>query len=149
MLDDSGALVRTLGRRGVAAGEFNGPTHMSCAGERLYVTDTLNARVQVLSPSGESLAIIGQRGLFLGNLVRPKGVVTDRDGHVYVIESYYDHVLVFSDSGDLLIPIGGTGKEPGQFFLPAGAWTDDGSRLFVADMFNGRVVVLDYLGDAT
>jgi DNA-binding beta-propeller fold protein YncE len=149
VFDDSGTLVRTLGRRGVAAGEFNGPTHMSCAGDRLYVTDTLNARVQVLSPSGESLAVIGQRGLFVGNLVRPKGVVTDRDGHVYVIESYYDHVLVFSDSGELLIPIGGTGKEPGQFFLPAGAWTDDGSRLFVADMFNGRVVVLDYLGDAT
>ena len=149
VFDDSGALIRTLGRRGIAAGEFNGPTHMSLAGDRLYVTDTLNARIQILSRSGDSLGIIGQRGLFVGILVRPKGVVTDRDGHVYVIESYYDHVLVFSETGDLLIPIGGTGQEAGQFFLPAGAWTDDGSRLFVADMFNGRVVVLDYLGDAT
>jgi DNA-binding beta-propeller fold protein YncE len=149
VFDEQGTLLRTLGRRGVAAGEFNGPTHMSFANGRLYVTDTLNARVQILSPVGEPLGAIGQRGLFVGNLVRPKGVVADRDGHVYVIESYYDHILVFSDSGDLLIPIGGTGKEAGQFFLPAGAWTDDGSRLFVADMFNGRVVVLDYLGDAT
>jgi len=149
VFDEQGTLLRTIGRRGVAAGEFNGPTHMSFTDGRLYVTDTLNARVQILSPTGEPLGAIGQRGLFVGNLVRPKGVVADRDGHVYVIESYYDHILVFSDSGDLLIPIGGTGKEAGQFFLPAGAWTDDGSRLFVADMFNGRVVVLDYLGDAT
>lgn len=149
VFDEQGALLRTLGRRGVAPGEFNGPTHLSFAAGRLYVTDTLNARVQVLSPAGEPLSAVGQRGLFVGNLVRPKGVVADRDGHVYVIESYYDHILVFSDSGELLIPIGGTGKEAGQFFLPAGAWTDDGSRLFVADMFNGRVVVLDYLGDAT
>lgn len=149
VFDEQGALLRTFGRPGVAAGEFNGPTHISFLNGRLYVTDTLNARVQILSPSGEPLGAIGQRGLYVGNLVRPKGVVTDRDGHIYVIESYYDHVLVFSDKGELLLPIGGTGKEAGQFFLPAGAWTDDGSRLFVADMFNGRVVVLDYLGDAT
>jgi DNA-binding beta-propeller fold protein YncE len=149
VFDEQGTLLRTLGKRGVAAGEFNGPTHMSFADGRLYVTDTLNARVQVLSPAGKPLGAIGQRGLFVGNLVRPKGVVADRDGHIYVIESYHDHILVFSDIGELLLPIGGTGKEAGQFFLPAGAWTDDGSRLFVADMFNGRVVVLDYLGDTT
>jgi sugar lactone lactonase YvrE len=149
VFDEQGELLRTLGRRGVAAGEFNGPTHLNFSDGRLYVTDTLNARVQVLSTAGESLGAIGQRGLFVGNLVRPKGVVTDRDGHIYVIESYHDHVLVFSATGELLLPIGGTGKDPGRFFLPAGAWTDDGSRLFVADMFNGRVVVFDYLGDAT
>ena len=146
VFDVSGRLLRRIGGRGLDAGSFNGPTHLSCSGGKLYVTDTLNARVQVLSPSGEPQASIGRRGLFVGNLVRPKGVVTDRDGHVYVVESYYDHVLVFNSNGELLLPIGGTGNEAGKFFLPAGAWTDDGGRLFVADMFNGRVVVLDYLG---
>jgi DNA-binding beta-propeller fold protein YncE len=146
VFDSDGRMLRSLGGRGIEAGYFNGPTHLSCGADRLYVTDTLNARVQVLLPSGEPLVSIGQRGLFVGNLVRPKGVVTDRDGHVYVIESYYDHLLVFSEDGELLLPIGGSGNGAGQFFLPAGAWTDDGSRLFVADMFNGRVVVLDYLG---
>lgn len=146
VFDDAGRLIRSIGGRGIEPGRFNGPTHLSCSGERLYVTDTLNARVQVLSHAGEPQSSIGQRGLFVGNLVRPKGVVTDRDGHVYVVESYYDHMLVFSEAGELLLPIGGSGNGAGQFFLPAGAWTDDGSRLFVADMFNGRVVVLDYLG---
>ncbi len=146
VFDDTGRLLRSIGGRGIEPGQFNGPTHLSCSGDRLYVTDTLNARVQVLSFAGEPQSSIGQRGLFVGNLVRPKGVVTDRDGHVYVVESYYDHMLVFSEAGELLLPIGGSGNGAGQFFLPAGAWTDDGSRLFVADMFNGRVVVLDYLG---
>jgi DNA-binding beta-propeller fold protein YncE len=148
VFDAQGSLQRTLGRRGVGQGEFNGPTHLSFAHGKLYVTDTLNSRVQVLSPTGEPVSEIGRRGLFVGNLVRPKGVVTDRDGHVYVIESYFDHLLVFNENGDLLLPIGGTGSEAGRFFLPAGAWTGDGNRLFVADMFNGRVIVLDYLGDA-
>lgn len=146
VFDATGQLLRNIGGRGIEPGQFNGPTHLSCNGDRLYVTDTLNARVQVLSLDGEPQSSIGQRGLFVGNLVRPKGVVTDRDGHVYVVESYYDHMLVFSETGELLLPIGGSGNGAGQFFLPAGAWTDDGGRLFVADMFNGRVVVLDYLG---
>jgi len=148
VFSEQGSLLRTLGQRGTEAGQFNGPTHLSFAHGRLYVTDTLNSRIQILSPEGESLSTIGQRGLFVGNLVRPKGVATDRDGHVYVIESYFDHILVFSESGELLLPIGGTGNGAGQFFLPAGAWTDGENRLFVADMFNGRVVVLDYLGEA-
>ena len=123
VFDDAGQLLRSIGGRGIEPGQFNGPTHLSCSGDRLYVTDTLNARVQVLSLAGEPQSSI-----------------------VYVVESYYDHMLVFSETGELLLPIGGSGNGAGQFFLPAGAWTDDGSRLFVADMFNGRVVVLDYLG---
>ena len=146
VFDTDGRLLRSIGGRGIGPGRFNGPTHLSCRGDRLYVTDTLNARVQALTPAGEPQASIGQRGLFVGNLVRPKGVATDRDGHVYVVESYYDHMLVFSESGELLLPVGGSGNGAGQFFLPAGAWTDNGDRLFVADMFNGRVVVLNYLG---
>ncbi len=147
VLDSDGNLLRTLGRRGVAPGEFNGPTHLSLANGLLYVTDTLNSRVQILTTAGAPVSSVGERGLYIGNLVRPKGVTIDRDGHVYVIESYFDHLLVFDPSGDLLLPVGGTGGGAGQFFLPAGAWTDDGNRLFVADMFNGRVVVFDYLGD--
>ena len=147
VFDEQGTLLRTLGRRGVAPGEFNGPTHLSFADGRLYVTDTLNARVQVLSPAGEPLGAVGQRGLFVGNLVRPKGVVTDRDGHIYVIESYFDHLLIYDDTGRLLLPVGGSGSGVGRFFLPSGAWSDDSDRIFVADMFNGRVVVMQYLGD--
>jgi DNA-binding beta-propeller fold protein YncE len=148
VFDEQGSLLRTLGARGVAAGQFNGPTHLCFMHGKLYVTDTLNARVQILSPGGEALGDIGKRGLYVGNLVRPKGVVSDRDGNIYVVESYYDHMLIFSESGELLLPIGGSGSTTGRFFLPAGAWTANGDRLFVADMFNGRVVVFDYIGEA-
>ena len=79
------------------------------------------------------------------DLVRPKGVTTDRDGNVYVIESYYDHLLIYNQDGELLLPIGGTGNDIGRFFLPAGAWSDDRDRIFVADMFNARVVIFRYV----
>lgn len=147
VFDANGTLVRLIGRRGGGDGEFNFPTHLAWANGELYVTDTLNSRVQVFSAEGEVLVRkFGQRGLFLGNLVRPKGVSVDGEGNVYVVESYYDSLLVFSARGEFLLPIGGTGTATGRFYLPAGVWVDAKNRVHVADMFNGRIVLFQFLG---
>ncbi|MEY4751608.1 MAG: hypothetical protein RIQ60_3822 [Pseudomonadota bacterium] len=113
----SGALLATLGGRGEAPGRFNFPTHLAWARGALYVTDTFNQRVQVLSGGGldgtaalEPAAVqarsIGRAGLQLGDLVRPKGVAVDGAGRVYVVESYYDSLLVYDAHGDFLLPVG-------------------------------------------
>lgn len=147
VFDDEGRLVQLIGRRGEGGGEFNYPTHIAFARGELYVTDTMNSRVQVFSAGGAVLERkFGARGLYVGDLVRPKGVAVDNENHVYVVESYYDHLLVFGRNGEFLLPIGGTGQETGRFFLPAGIWVDARNRIFVADMFNGRVVVFQFLG---
>ncbi len=145
-----GRLLRRVGAggRGEGEGQFNSPTHLAFARGQLYVTDTLNSRIKVLSADGEFLRTFGRRGLFVGDLPRPKGVTVDKDGNVYVVESYYDHLLVFNEEGNLLLPIGGSGSGVGEFYLPAGVWTDQRDRIYVADSFNGRVVILQYLGGA-
>jgi DNA-binding beta-propeller fold protein YncE len=147
VFDARGTLLQTFGQRGEAAGQFNYPTHLSLAQGELYVTDSINARVQVFgAATGEYRRAIGTRGLVVGNLVRPKGVAVDSERNVYVIESYYDNLLVYNAEGEFLMPLGGTGSSTGRFFLPAGVWTDERNRVFVADMFNGRVVVFSFLG---
>ncbi|UCH46579.1 MAG: 6-bladed beta-propeller [Betaproteobacteria bacterium] len=147
VFDDSRTLVDTIGVRGVAPGQFNAPTFLALTENQVVVSDTLNARVQVLSVQGEPQLVVGERGLYVGNLIRPKGVAVDDDGHIYVAESFYDHLLIFDADGRLLLPIGGSGRLPGQFFLPGGIWTDAGNRIFVADVFNSRVVIFQFLGD--
>ncbi len=142
----SGQLQRTIGQPGTDPGTFNAPTHIDFVNNRLYVVDTLNARVQTLTPEGKPLSTVGERGLYVGNLTHPKGVAADNDGNVYVTESFYDYLLIYDDNGQFLLPIGGTGADAGRFFLPAGLWMDQQERLYVADMFNGRVMVLQYLG---
>ena len=147
VFDDRGALVATWGQRGSAAGEFNFPSHLALAGGELYVTDTLNNRVQVLrSSDGAFVRQFGTRGLTLGQMVRPKGVGVDAEGNVYVVESLYDSLLVYSPRGEFLMPIGGTGKATGRFYLPSGVWVDGKNRVHIADMFNGRVVLFQFLG---
>lgn len=143
---DDGRLLNVIGRHGEGDGEFNFPTHLAYARGELYVTDTMNNRVQVFTDGGTRWRMsFGKRGLFVGNLVRPKGVTVDSDGNIYVVESYYDHLLIYNRNGEFLMAIGGLGKETGKFYLPSGAWSDNRNRIFVADMFNGRVVLFQYL----
>lgn len=148
VFDDAGVLLEVMGHRGEAEGESNFPTHLAFAGDKLYMTDSMNARVQVFDADGKGVGTLGQRGLYVGNLTRPKGVAVDGSGNIYVVESFYDHLLVFNSKGDFLLPIGGTGKEIGQFYLPAGVWSDAQGRIYVADMFNGRIVIFQFLGGA-
>lgn len=147
VFDDLGNLVRTIGVPGDQPGEFNAPTHITFVDGKLYVADTLNARIQIIdADTGGVVRTFGKRGLRVGNFVRPKGIAVDLEGNIYVVESFHDHLLIFNKNGEFLLPIGGTGSDPGQFFLPSGVWTDRRGRVFVADMFNGRVEIFQFLG---
>lgn len=147
VFDAEGRLERTIGSRGEGVEQLNFPTHLALSNGDLYVSDTMNARIEVLdAETGSVVRTIGARGLSVGNLVRPKGVAVDSEGNVYVVESYYDHLLVFNRRGEFLMPIGGVGQETGKFYLPAGVWVDGRNRVFVADMFNGRVMAFQFLG---
>lgn len=147
VFDATGRLLRSIGQRGEGPGEFNFPTYLSLAGDLLIVSDTMNARVQLLPDNGKGEPrILGERGTRLGNFVRPKGVAADAENNIYVIESYYDHLLIFDEQARFLLPIGGAGKEAGAFYLPSGVWVDRGNRVFVADTFNGRIAVFQFLG---
>lgn len=147
LFDSDGSLLDIWGERGEGPGEFNFPTYITVHAGKLYVADTMNARVQILSTkTGKHLATVGKLGMYVGDLVRPKGVAVDSEGNIYVVESYYDHLLVYNSRGEYLMPIGGVGTEPGKFHLPAGVWVDGRNRVFVSDTLNSRVSVFQFLG---
>ena len=145
--DETFRLVGTIGKKGDQPGEFNSPTHLAFANNVLYVSDTLNSRIQMMNPDGAVLKVFGERGLFVGNMPRPKGLAVDSMGLIYIVETFYDHLLVFNQNGEFLMPIGGSGYGPGQFYLPAGVFVDNNKRVYVADMFNGRVAVFEFIGE--
>ena len=146
VFSDDGKLLQVIGKRGESDGEFNFPTHMTFAADKLYVTDTLNSRVQIFDPDGNMIQKFGKLGLYVGDLVRPKGVTVDSANNIYVIESLYDNLLVYDSQGRTLLGVGGGGKKIGEFYLPTGVWTDSQDRIYIADMYNGRITVLQYLG---
>jgi len=137
-----GILIRTIGKRGVESGEFNFPTNLSVDREgRLYVTDTLNFRVQIFDASGAIVKSIGSQGDGPGHLNRAKGVGVDSEGHVYVADTSFNNFQIFDSDGTILLFVGTTGEGPGEFLLPAGLFVDDEDRIYVADQGNARVQV--------
>lgn len=145
VFDGGGKLVNSFGTPGEGKGEFNAPTYLTFINKHLYVSDTLNSRIQVFDGDGKMVREFGERGLYVGNLARPKGVAVDDAGIVYVVESYFNHLLAYNEHGELLLGINGSGLKDDRFLLPSGAWTDSQGRIYVADLFNGRVVMFQLI----
>lgn len=144
---NTGAFVKEIGDRGSEEGKFNYPTNLFIRGDKLYVGDTGNFRVQVLDLDGKFLKKIGSLGDSFGNLARPKGIGVDSDGHIYVVDAAFDNFQIFNEEGKLLLFVGEAGASPGRFWLPAGMFIDERDRIYVADQYNNRVQVFQYLKD--
>jgi DNA-binding beta-propeller fold protein YncE len=143
----SGKLIQRFGTHGEGPGRFNYPTHI-CVGPRgrIYVTDSLNFRVQVFTPSGRYEFHIGKLGDASGHLAVPKGVGVDRHGHIYIVDSYFSTVQTFDQQGRLLLSIGGPGEQAGLFQVPTGLCVDAENRIYICDSYNRRVQLLQYVG---
>jgi DNA-binding beta-propeller fold protein YncE len=143
-------LLRTIGRRGTVAGDFNFPTHAAVDAEgRLYVVDSMNHRVQIFGPEGKALGGFGRAGDGTGDFSKAKAVALDATGHVYVTDSLYDVVQVFDRDGRFLLVFGGSGHGAGLLWLPTGIYIDGEDRIFVSDSGNARVQVYRYVQPST
>lgn len=146
VFDETGGLVRYIGKRGTENGELNFPTMIWIDSYgHLLVTDSLNFRVQVFSKSGRYVSQFGKAGDATGYQSRPKGVVSDYRGNIYVVDSLFHNIQVFDSEGRYLLSVGEQGKSPGQFWLPTGLYIDEKQKIYVADSYNQRVQVFQVL----
>jgi len=147
LFDLNGNLLSQFGKRGVEAGEFNFPTHITSDRKgHLLVTDSMNCRVQIFDSHGNFVSQFGSNGDTSGHFSRPKGVAVDSFEHVYVADAVFDNVQIFDLQGRLLLNVGHSGVGPGEFGLPGGVAIDSDNRIYVADGYNHRVQVLKYIG---
>lgn len=151
VFDTSGGLVGTIGReKGGEPGQFMFPTYLAVdpAGN-LYVTDTLNSRVQVFDPDGKYLRSFGQRGNAWGMFDKPKGVALDAFGNLYVVDSGWSNVQIFNQKGQVLLFFGGRGPIPGMLMNPTAIAIDRNNRIYVGDYLNHRIGVYQLVNTTT
>ncbi len=143
-------LLRKLGTPGKAhtlttPGDFSKPTNVAVDKEGLvYVSDTLNDRIEIFDADGNFVRTFGKPGDGPGYFARPKGIAIDGDGHVWVADGVQERVQVFSPEGQLLIWMGGHGAYPGQFNALAGITIDRKNRVFTSEQYPGRVQMFPY-----
>ncbi|HYW66996.1 MAG TPA: 6-bladed beta-propeller [Candidatus Dormibacteraeota bacterium] len=152
---DSFKLLRKIGTPGrkhvlTDAGNFSLPTNVAVDKEgNVYVTDTLNNRVEIFDADGKFISAFGKSGDGPGHFARPKGIAIDRDGHIWVVDAVQQRVQVFDTEGRLLIYFGDPGNWPGQFSAPLDIAIDAKSnRVVTSEQFPGRVQVFRYVTDA-
>ncbi|HEY3627423.1 MAG TPA: 6-bladed beta-propeller [Terracidiphilus sp.] len=152
---DTLKLLRRIGTGGknhflTSPGDFGAP---QCAAVdkdgNLYVTDTLNNRVEIFDAEGKFISQFGKAGDGPGYFARPKGVAVDGDGHIWVADSVQDRLQVFNREGRLLTYIGQQHSElPGQFKALVGVAIDKNNWVFTTEQEPGRLQVFRYVTES-
>ena len=151
---DTMKLIRKIGTGGknhwlTTPGDFGAPSSVALDKDRnVYVTDTMNNRVEIFDADGQFIGMFGQHGDGPGYFARPKGIAIDSDGHIWVADAFQDRVEVFNREGQLLTWIGGHGHYPGQFEALVGVAIDKQGRVFTTEQYPGRMQMFQYVTDA-
>ncbi len=143
---DNYKIKKIIGMDGSNTGMFHYPTNIFVSRDGLiFVSDSLNYRIQIFTPEWEFLNAFGKPGDSPGYFARPRGVAVDSDGNIYVVDALFDNVQVFDKEGRLLMDFGRPGHGYGEFWLPSGIFIDSNDRIYVSDSFNKRVQVFQYM----
>src|SRR5208283_2978227 len=93
---DTLKLLRRIGTGGknhflTTPGDFAGPQGVAVDKDgNLFVTDTLNDRVEIFDADGNFIGQFGKNGDGPGYFARPKGIAVDGDGHIWVADQMQD-----------------------------------------------------------
>jgi DNA-binding beta-propeller fold protein YncE len=130
-------------------GDFGGASNVAVDKDgNVYVTDTMNNRVEIFDAEGNFISTFGKAGDGPGTFARPKGIAVDCDGHIWVADQYQDRLQVFNRDGQLLTYIGdGHANGPGQFKALVGVAIDKQNRVFTTEQYPGRMQAFRYVTD--
>jgi DNA-binding beta-propeller fold protein YncE len=143
IFDRAGKRIGAIG--GAPGGDFSQfsyPTYVTLDPEgNVFVSDTLNSRVQKFDHQGNFVTSIGKPGSNWGEFDKPKGVALDTFGNVYVVDTNWSNVQIFNPKGQILLFFGGRGPIPGMMKNPLSIAIDRNNRIYVGDYLNHRIGV--------
>ena len=139
------SLERSFGESGKAQGQYRLPRFITALPDgNLVVSDSINSRLQVVTPEGDCVQSIGSAGSGPGQMRGNSGVVCD-GSVIYVVEAGNHRVQRLKlAEGEPMGTAGSHGSKKGELWCPQGvAFAKSANALFVTDHINGRVVVYD------
>jgi DNA-binding beta-propeller fold protein YncE len=106
----------------------------------VYIADSLNDRVQVLTQDGKFVRSFGNDGAPSARLKAPFGIAVAEDGNVYVTDTGNCRVQVYDAAGHGVRTFGEYGSCPSCLVEPRAVAVHD-EEVYVADSASNRIVV--------
>jgi sugar lactone lactonase YvrE len=136
----AGEHLNTIGKRGTGPGEFNFPSYLAVSEDgTLFVSDTLNFRIQKFDREGNLLGFFGSSGSSVGGFNKIKGLAFDNAGLLHVADSANSFVQIYNSRQQLLLPYGGPGAVDGLMASPTGIAIDSRNTIYVSDLTADRI----------
>lgn len=142
--DANGNFISEFGTLGSEAGQFNEPVGLTLDRENglLYVADTWNQRIQVLSYSEGTIFPLNSweiSGWFGQSLLNKPYLSLGIDGRLYVSDPESGRVLVFEPDGSFVYFFGGYEQSAVNIAIAQGVATDGQGGLWLSDGQNNQI----------
>lgn len=142
IIDQTGKVLKSVGKRGGADGEFNFPDELTVtADNKICVVDVINSRIQEFDIDGNFIRKFGEAGQSAGTFGRPKGIVIDGQGRLWISDAMANMIQVFTMEGEVKSAFAGVNSEDLRLITPRGMFID-GNKLYVVNRLPHRVMVL-------
>ncbi|MCF6307586.1 MAG: 6-bladed beta-propeller [Flavobacteriaceae bacterium] len=113
----------------------------------IWVVETSQHRITILSQDGEIIKTIGKRGTGKGEFNYPTAIWIDKQGRVYVIDSMNFRIQVFNKNGEVISVFGEQGNASGYFSRPKGIATDSKGHIYISDALFHTIQIFDIKGN--
>lgn len=122
------------------ASYFTTPTGIAITGNRVYVADSSQKSVFIISRSGSCLGSI-TNSLF----IRPTSVAIAGNGDIYIVDTGMNMVFVYDNRDKFKFSFGSHGDGAGEFNFPTGI-TIKNNTVFIIDSLNFRIQIFTLHG---
>lgn len=130
-------------------GEFNTPLEKPMdatrVGDKIYVSDTGNKRIQVFSLDGDAEFIFGKEGKSEGEFMFPYGITSDSKENIYIADLYNRKISIFNKEGKFQKYFQFTGENPIKLEGPGGLRIFK-DKMYITDIEGGKIVVCSLEG---
>ena len=110
-LDANGRCLKKTGGQGRNPSQLHNPSGMCIHNGELFVTDSLNHRIQVFDGDLNLLRHFGRQGVERGCFNYPKDVAVDSKGDLYIMDMLNNRIQVATITGEFLRIIQNVGQQ--------------------------------------